>query len=110
MRLGPMRYRIEIQEYKAVKDKAGFATKAWTTIAIVWADIEPVSGSEQLKAAETMAEVTSRIYIRYREGLTTLMRIVWNSHAYDIQSVLGTRKSGMLTILAKEVLDGKAVV
>lgn len=110
MKVGPMRYRITIEEYTAIKDEDGFSTKAWNKVAVTWADIEPVSGAESIKAGETMSEVTSKIYIRYREGLTTLMRIVWKNHTYNITSILGTKKDGMLTILAREVLDGKNVV
>ena len=104
MKLGRMRYRVELQEYTSTRDKDGFATKDWNTIATVWADIVPVSGKEFLSQATETAEVTYKIYIRYRLGITSSMRVLWDGHVFEIVSALGDKRSGLLTLMTKEVV------
>ena len=88
MQVGRMRYRIEIQDYKSTQDADGFETREWMTVHTVWADIAPVSGKEYMASNRETAEITNKIYIRFRS---------------EIESVLGDKRSGMLTIMAREV-------
>ena len=51
-----------------------------------------------------MSETQFRIYIRYIEGITPKMRVMNNDTSYEILAVLGDKRSGMLTLMAKEIL------
>ena len=66
MQVGRMRYRIEIQDYKSTQDADGFETREWMTVHTVWADIAPVSGKEYMASNKETAEITNKIYIRFR--------------------------------------------
>jgi SPP1 family predicted phage head-tail adaptor len=103
MKVGRMRYRIEIQDYVSSTDIDGFAIQEWTTIHTVWADITPVSGKEYLSSNQETAEVTGKIYIRYLEGIKTTMRIQYGRRYFDIESILTDDRAGMITLMAKEV-------
>ena len=103
MQVGRMRYRIEIQDYKSTQDADGFETREWMKVNTVWADIAPVSGKEYMAYNKETAEITNKIYIRFRSGIKSTMRIKHGDRIFEIESVLGDKRSGMLTIMAREV-------
>lgn len=85
---GELRNRITIQQLAEVLDE--FKTpkdSEWQDVATVWASIEPLSGREYLLANNVNSETKSRIRIRYRQGITTGMRIKYKDRLFDIQSV-----------------------
>ncbi|WP_278607550.1 head-tail adaptor protein [[Ruminococcus] torques] len=47
--------------------------------------------------------MTNKIYIRFRSGIKSTMRIKHGDRIFEIESVLGDKRSGMLTIMAREV-------
>ena len=104
MQVGRMRYRIEIQDYKSTQDADGFETREWMTVHTVWADIAPVSGKEYMASNRETAEITNKIYIRFRSDIKSTMRIKHGDRIFEIESVLGDKRSGMLTIMAREVV------
>jgi len=104
MKVGPMRYRIEIQSYLSVQDNEGFETKQWQTIHTVWADLTPASGNEYFKANRETVSVTAKIYIRYLPKITPKMRIKYRERVFNIESVLGEKRNGYLTLMAVEVI------
>lgn len=103
MRVGGMRYKIEIQDFMEVKDKDGFVSREWKTEIETWADIIPVSAKEFMSAREELQNVTSKIYIRYREHIRSTMQIKYGERIFKIESVLPDRRRGLITILASEV-------
>ena len=104
MKPGKMRYRITIEQSCGNQDEYGNITDEWIDVCTVWADIVPLSGREYLAAEQNMSETQFKIYIRYRDGVTAKMRAREGNHVYELLSVLGDRRSGMLTLMAKEVL------
>ena len=104
MNVGKMRYRIEIEDFISTTDSDGFVSELWNNFATVWADIIPVSGKEYFNSAQTLEEVTNKIYIRYISSIKTTMRIIFNERIFNIQSILPDERNGMITIMAKEVV------
>ena len=104
MNVGRMRYRIEIENFVSTTDADGFVLETWNSFTTVWADITPVSGKEYLNSAQTLSEVTSKIYIRYISSIKTTMRIMFGDRIFNIQSILPDERNGMITIMAKEVV------
>ena len=103
MKIGGMRYRIELQRNVSKKDAEGFTQNIWQTEHTVWADIVPVSGREFLQSGTETAEVTFKIYIRWIENVDADMRVKCGNDIYLITAVLGNRRKGMLTLMAKEL-------
>lgn len=91
MRAGRLRHRITIQQYVtgSPQQKAtGEPDGAWSTYATVWASVEPVSGREPFLAQAHLAEVTTKIGLRYRSGITSAMRVSFDSRIFDIKAIL----------------------
>lgn len=103
MKIGGMRYRAELQRNTVVKDDEGFTQNIWQTERTVWADIVPVTGREFLQSGTETAEVTFKIYIRWIENVDADMRVKCGNDIYLITAVLGNRRKGMLTLMAKEL-------
>lgn len=103
MRIGPLRYRVAIQQLVAGSPQqtaSGEPDKAWTAVATVWADIRVLRGEALVRAQQVNSRVTVEIDLRYRAGLTAGMRIVYDSVNYDIEYVppLEPARGGRFTL------------
>jgi len=88
MQAGRLRRRVTIQRKTVTRDSFGAETITWQEVATVWASVEPLRGREFLESRRAEAEVTTRITIRYRAGITPEMRVVHGDDAYNIVSVI----------------------
>ena len=108
MKIGKLRHRVRIQAYTAGRDSFGAEEPAWTDVATVWASITPVSGKEYFASAQTNAEVSTKVTMRYRSGITPKMRVVFGARIFEIISALNFEERGVeLNLMCKEsVPDG----
>lgn len=97
MNPGKLRHRVEIRHYDYIRDShgdiyrdpvTGEMTKEWQCWAEVWAAVEPLRGREFFASAATQYEVSTRIRIRYRPGLTPDMRVLHNDDLYTIEAII----------------------
>lgn len=94
VRIGTLRHRIRLQENKleAVdRDLSGGKVDNWTDVVTVWGEVQELSGREFLASRELHAEITARIFIRYRSGLEPLRwRAVHDTtgRTYDIHHII----------------------
>lgn len=88
MRAGKLRHRITIQEVIETKSASGAPIHTWRDWADVWASVEPLRGREFFASKQIQAEVSTRIRIRYLEGVTPKMQVLFNSKTYLIDSVI----------------------
>lgn len=103
MKIGKLRHRITLQECIASRDSFGAEVLTWVDIATVWASVSPLSGKEYFAAHQINAEVTTKITIRYRPGVTPKMRVLFNSRCFEILSVLSFEERGIeLVLMCKE--------
>lgn len=65
--------RVTILRQTDVVDGYGQPLDVWIDVATVWAAIEPLQGRELFAAKAVNAEVTTRIPIRYRDGIDRTM-------------------------------------
>lgn len=75
MQTGKLNKRVKIDRPVETQNDSNEVTteyQEWTT---VWASIEPLVGREFLTAQQLQADVTTRIRIRYLEGVTRKMRV-----------------------------------
>lgn len=100
---GALRKRITIQSETPSTDNAGGYALAWTNVVTVWADIKPVSGQKIFTAGHLEGHVTHHVTMRYQSGITTDMRMIYNSRAFNIRAVLNTDESNRwLELLVEE--------
>lgn len=88
MRAGQLDQRVTLKSRASTVDSFGEPTGAWSTLATVWAVVQPLMGREFQEAKQTEAELTTRIRIRYRTDVTAAMQAIHGSITYDIVSVM----------------------
>ncbi|NWN92294.1 phage head closure protein [Marinobacter adhaerens] len=111
MRAGKLRHRVTIQKPGRTQDPVtGEITNGWSDVATVWASVEPVSVKEFIASQAGQSEITTRITMRYRDGINAKMRAVFRGKIYNIHGALTDPKSGYeyLTLPCSEgVNDGE---
>ena len=110
MQAGKLRHRVQLQQKEQTQNpQTGAMVDTWNTVATVWASVEPLSAREFIAAGASQSSVTTRITIRYREGVTAKMRALYRGQIYNITGVLPDPESGReyLTLPCSEgVNDG----
>lgn len=79
-------HKITIQ-HKTDTQTYGEVITTWSNFAVVWALIEPTVGREYFAAQQIVDEALFKITIRYLDGVTTKMRVLFNGEYYDIRDV-----------------------
>jgi len=81
--------RIRIERAVETVGTIGDVSKAWSTLATVWAAVADARSGrgEQLQDDRTMATATTRFTVRQRSDVTAAMRIVWRGETYNIRSI-----------------------
>jgi len=87
MQAGSLRQRVTLERATEARDAYGAVTVTWSTLATVWADVQPAAGREYWSAAQTVGEGALRVRIRHFSGLTSKDRLVWDDRNWDIRSV-----------------------
>lgn len=88
MEAGSLRHRITIQQRTDTQDGYGEPIPTWSTLATVWAAVEPQTGQEATIAMSQQSEARLRIRVRvrYRTDLSVLHRIVWQGRTFQIEA------------------------
>jgi SPP1 family predicted phage head-tail adaptor len=90
IKAGPLRYRVVLQSPVVQTDDTGEPVITdWVDVCPpVWAAIETLSGREWLASAEFRPDVSTRIRIRWRTGVSASHRVVHGGTTYNIAAVL----------------------
>lgn len=81
MRAGQLRHTIAIQEATEAADGMGGSSVTWANVSgmgKVPASIWSLKAMERLDAMKLEHQVTHRVRIRYRSGITAKMRVNWS--------------------------------
>ena len=93
MRAGRLTKRLTIQQVVRAQNAAGELVDIWETWATVWAAIEPLTGRERFLGPRLVAEVDTRIRIRYHAGVVaTTMRGTYGGRVFDFLAVVAPRE------------------
>lgn len=107
MRAGWLRHRLTLEENNPVEDAAGEETDNWTTFATVWGSVEPLRGREFFEARAETQTVDHRIRIRYLDGVTPQMRVMFRGRIFGIDSVINVlERNKELQLMCREVVSG----
>ena len=80
-------------------------TVAWGVFAEVWGSVEPLRGREFWAAKELQAEVSTRIRIRYLDGITPKMQVMDGSRLYWIEAVIDPEMRHIeMQLMCKEIV------
>lgn len=92
---GQLRELIEIQRpVNLGTDSAGNRRVQWITDYTVYAAARDVSGREFWEAAAHQMECTITMVLRYLDGVTGDMRVLWRGELYDIVQINHLRYRG----------------
>ena len=86
--IGSMRTRITLQSRLRTPADGGAATVAWTTIASMFAHIQPVSGHEIVAADGRTGRVNHEIMQRYSHEVLPGMHFVEGARVFIIHAAL----------------------
>lgn len=108
MDVGKLRHQIDLYGWTQTQDEdTGVITEGYAAVATgVWASVEPMSTREYIASQATQAQATTRVVIRYREGVLPTMRVLHRGTFYDLAGPpLPDKHSGLewLTLLCKQV-------
>jgi len=87
VRAGTLDRRVSI-EYKSIEQDADYGTEVitWIRLALVWANVEDMlpSRSEAVRSGLEVARNQVRIRMRYRDDITSDMRIIVHGRNGDV--------------------------
>lgn len=79
--------RITIEAETRTVTASGGATLTWSPVAVLWANVKPLSGSEKLEAEKLTTRITHQVTIRHRTDITTAHRIRVGTQTFRIESI-----------------------
>lgn len=87
--MASVRYRTRViaQQLQETPDDAGGAASDWVPIAEFWAEMTPITGREQMRANQLIADMDTRFVARWAQPLlaiTALHRLVVAGIPYSI--------------------------
>ena len=93
MKAGFRDQRVAIQSVTPSRDASGAVTsRSWSTLATVWAGVDPISGGEHLVAGQVQAKTRYKVTIEYYSALTTAHRLqLADGTNLDINSIENKR-------------------
>ena len=88
MKTGLLNKRIEILGKKAVTDEYGFDTQTDVVICRCWASIKPARGKVFYELERKADTEYTLITIRWRPQITHDMKVKYQDHLYDIDTIV----------------------
>ncbi|NNV07778.1 head-tail adaptor protein [Geobacillus sp. MMMUD3] len=105
MKIGALRHRVLVQQKIKTQNEYGEETEQWLDVLVAWASVNPISGREFFAAEAVNSEVTHKITMRYRGGITPDMRIKFKDRYFRIIAVMNTQEKNIeLQLLCKELV------
>lgn len=91
---GQFTARLDLEAATPTPDGQGGAALAWTAAASLWARIEPSNFSFNEVAGQMRGQLTHRIWIRARDGVSEGMRFRKGARVFTIRAVRDPDESG----------------
>ena len=85
MKASKLRQRATLQAYTSTKSPTGAIKKEWANLYSVYCSFEPLSVKDVIVAQSNSSKITARLTMRYREGITSGMRILYKNKVYEIE-------------------------
>ena len=94
MQAGKLDQRVTLERRQGGTDSWGQPLPDdWTALCTVWAAVEPLVGREYMAAAAMQSDVSTRVRMRYRPGVTAGDRLSHEGRIYNIESVIDFRSA-----------------
>jgi SPP1 family predicted phage head-tail adaptor len=106
MMAGKLDKRITLQSQTETADGGGGFTVVWTDEITVWASISSPGARdiERLQAMKQQSEISHKVIIRYREGVSTAWRVKFGTRYFNIAAITNPEeKNESLEMMCNEV-------
>ena len=111
MSAGELRHKAVLEKPDDSQDGEGTTALAWSPLATVQVGVTPLSGKERLEAGAVSAEVSHRVRMRARAGVTSRMRLVLVNRGNRVLQIVSVLDEGernrYLTLLCAETVGAK---
>lgn len=87
MRAGSLRHQVQLQAATESQNTFGEAVQTWGTVAVVWCEFKAISGRELFRAEQMQGQIVATVRMRYLEGVTPKMRLLFDGKTYLIRGV-----------------------
>lgn len=102
---GSLRHRVTIESPTETQDEYGAVSLTWSTVAVVYAEIVPLTGREKIHAEQQSSDLSHRVTVRYLSGVTPRMRVLFGARVLEVSSVRDIDERRRWTeMLCREVL------
>jgi SPP1 family predicted phage head-tail adaptor len=102
MDAGTLRDRVTVQQATEARNRLGESILSFSTFAEVSASVQGVSAREFLLAGQQQVEVSHRVRMRYLNGLTPQMRLLWRGRTLEIISILEHENRSVHELICQE--------
>lgn len=85
--ISELRHRIVVEQLSNAADNQGGFTTTWTTLATIWAKVEPTKAWERAFAQKVEYQRSHVAWIRHRTDITSSMRISFDSRYFQIKGI-----------------------
>jgi len=109
VRAGNLRHRVAIQVQTETKDGMGSTAVTWADVSgmsAVPAAIWPLKSKERIDTMKHESEVTNKMRLRYRSGITSKHRIKFGTRIFEIKGppINFEERNRYLDILVTEIV------
>ena len=105
VRAGRLRHRVTIQQRSQSLNDYGEPSNSFSTLAEVWAAIEPTGGDERVEMQSTSRQqhTTHRVTIRHLANVDATCQVIYGSRVLGIVSVMNPdEKDEHLILMCRE--------
>ena len=105
MDVGRLNQSIELLKREEGKSAWGEATGTWAVYDTVWAWVKLLPGMELIRASAEVLRVRASFRIRYRDGITSGLRVRYMGQVYDVRGVALTDDRRFYDLACEECDD-----
>lgn len=102
MRINRLHRKIVIEQSTNAKNSYGEWVSTWATFHTCFAEVNRFGGGEKLEAEKTTATNRVRFKIRFFDGITEDMRVLYDSKYYIITEIQELDREGLWLTAERE--------
>lgn len=106
MRNGTLNSYVTVKYRTGELDGIGQPVDTWIELASMWANIRNRSGAESIRADQEASMVRTSIRIKWRDDVTSAMRVYDGAKVYEIKAVLPAEDTLDRVDLVCEIKNG----
>ena len=87
VKIGELKRRIEVLQFREDRDSFGAVVGEWITVGKVWSKVEPMTGAENLLDQQVKSTQKVRFVMRFYAAMCVEKRIRYMDKIYEVVAV-----------------------